>query len=365
MRRFLAFLRALFLMTLRNRQALVWSFLFPILIMGFMGFVGSGASPIRVAVVGPAGPVRSMLAAALGKAPGVHLEKFSGGAAAARKSIHADHLDAAILLSPALDQRLAASLQGGPPAAVPVLYASSNYIEAQITRGVLAGILQATALAATHRHLPFYARTVAVGARRLTYLDFVVPGVVGMMIMNSALFAITGILTRWRERGILRRLRATGISPGMILSSLIINQAAIALVGVVLLLAVAMSVFHVHLAIDVPVLLPLSLLGIGAFLAVGLLLSGFAKTSEAVAPLTNLVTLPMMFLSGVFFPVSGLPDGLRQVVSLLPLTYLVDGLRGSMLGTAAAAAIRTDIWALLVWIAVAAIAASRSFRWEQ
>lgn len=84
-----------------------------------------------------------------------------------------------------------------------------------------------------------------------------------------------------------------------------------------------------------------------------------------MAPVTNVVTLPMIFLSGVWFPVSGLPSGLRQIVSLLPLTYLVDGLRRSMLQTGAAAATRTDIAALAVWVLVAGLAATRTFRWEQ
>ncbi|EQD55984.1 membrane protein containing ABC-2 type transporter domain protein [mine drainage metagenome] len=126
-----------------------------------------------------------------------------------------------------------------------------------------------------------------------------------------------------------------------------------------------MAVFHVNLFLNASILVPLCVLGIGAFLAIGLLLSGLAKDSESVGPLTNVVTLPMMFLSGVFFPVSGLPGGLRQVVSLLPLTYLVNGLRGSMLQTGTMVSQRTDILALLVWVLIASFAASRVFRWEQ
>lgn len=365
MKPFTAFLRALFQMTLRNRQALFWTFFFPVLIMAFMGFVGKSQAPLNVAVVGPAGPARTMLVKILSKSGGVHLVKAPGDAAAVRGDIRRGNLDAAVILTAPLEKDLLTALGGGPPVPLPVLYASSNYIQAQITRGAISGILEAGALGASGRYPPFYADTRAVGAQRLTYLDFITPGVVGMMIMNSALFAITGMLTRWRERGILRRLRATGISPLAILTGMIINQASVAIVSVAILIAIAIFVFKVHLFLDAASLLPISVAGIGAFLAIGLVLAGFAKTSESVAPLTNIVTLPMMFLSGIWFPVSGLPDGLRQIVSVLPLTYLVNGLRSSLLQTGTIVAQRSDVLALLVWVVVAGIVASRTFRWEQ
>lgn len=363
MKPFLALLRAIFHMSLRNRQALLWSFLFPALLMLFMSFLGDETTKIKVDLVGPVTGPTAVLAQAVRRSPGFTMGKASS-ISSARGSLHRGKLDAALIFSPTFNRTLIKALGGGPPAQLTVLYANSNYIQAQITRAATFGLVQSAAIQLSGRPLPVEAKAVAVGAKSISYLQFVVPGLIGIMIMNSALFTMTSLLSRWRERKILKRLRATTLSPSAIVLSLVLNQLIIGLISVVILVALAEGAFHVRLQIHPSALLPLVLLGLGAFLSLGILLSSLIRDSDSVAPLVNLISLPMLFLSGVWFPVSTLPPGLRNAVNLLPLTYLVHGLRVSLLGTAILTPWNPDTAALAVWSALLVLATAKVFRWE-
>lgn len=363
MKSFLALVNAIFHMSLRNRQALLWSFLFPALLMLFMSFLNDTTSKIKVDLVGPATGPAAVLAQTVRHSPGFTTGK-AVSISAARGSLHRGKVDAALIFSPAFNRALTKALAGGPPAELTVLYANSNYIQAQITRAATSSLVQAAAIRLSGHPLPLRARTVAVGAKSITYLQFVVPGLIGIMIMNSALFAITSLVTRWRERRILKRLKATSLRPSAIIFSLVLNQLLLGFLGVIILVALAIYAFHVHLSVYPATQVPLAGLGLGTFLALGLFLSGVSRDSDSVTSLVNLISLPMLFLSGIWFPVSTLPSGLRAVVNLLPLTYLVHGLRASMLGASPPGPWNSDVQALAVWTVLAVLAAGRSWRWE-
>jgi ABC-2 type transport system permease protein len=109
----------------------------------------------------------------------------------------------------------------------------------------------------------------------------------------------------------------------------------------------------------------LLVLGVGTFLALGLAIGGMAKSQEAVMPMINVVAFPMMFLSGVFFPVSSLPGTLHTIVNFLPLTFLASGLRSTMNGGVVwNHALMTDALGLLAWMVLSVAVAVRTWRWE-
>ena len=104
--------------------------------------------------------------------------------------------------------------------------------------------------------------------------------------------------------------------------------------------------------------------GAGIFIAFGFAIAGYAKSEDAVPALANIVVLPMMFLSGVFFPRTSMPDWLHRVSDLLPLTYLSEGIRSIANDGASLWTIRTDLIGITVWLAIAVFLATRLFRWE-
>jgi len=133
---------------------------------------------------------------------------------------------------------------------------------------------------------------------------------------------------------------------------------------VVVLLAVGLLAFRIHFVGNILYLLIVGLLGGAIFLAIGLAISGYAKSEETAAPLANIISLPLMFLSGVFFARSNMPDWLQSITQYSPLTYVADALRSISTDGASLWAVRSDLIGIFVWLAVAAALAIRLFKWE-
>lgn len=198
----------------------------------------------------------------------------------------------------------------------------------------------------------------------VTYLEFALPGLIGVMIMNASLAAIGMGLTNWRDKGILKRLRATPLTPAALLGGLVANQVLTGVVSVALMLLLAVSAFGARVHLNLGPLTALVLAGLVVFLALGFLLSGLARRPESVPPLINLIALPMMLLAGVFFPMDGLPDWVQVAAGALPLTFLVHGLRDVMSAGAGWSEIAGELAGLGVWATATVVAATRTFRWD-
>jgi ABC-2 type transport system permease protein len=187
---------------------------------------------------------------------------------------------------------------------------------------------------------------------------------VAFSIMTSSVIGVSSRMVGYREQRILKRLRATPLAPLEFVGSNVISQLVVVLVQVVVLTALATTVFGVHIAGNMVTAIILALIGGLAFLTIGFALSGLARTVEAASALANVVTMPMMFLSGVYFPVSSAPAWLKPIIGILPLTYLANGLRDVMLHGKALSDITIDLVALLITAAIGFTVAARTFRWE-
>jgi ABC-2 type transport system permease protein len=202
-----------------------------------------------------------------------------------------------------------------------------------------------------------------VAGRNLGYIDFLVPGILGLTIMQLGIFSVAFGFVQLKTTGTLRRLFATPTSPSYFLSAQVGSRLVIALIQVLILLGVGIW-FGVQLAGSVFVVLALSIIGSVVFLAMGFGIAGWAKNENQAAPVANLISLPMMFLSGSFFPREAMPEFLQQVTRFLPLTYLNDALRAVINDGAGLDVIGTDIIGLAVWGVISFVIATRLFKWE-
>jgi ABC-2 type transport system permease protein len=202
-----------------------------------------------------------------------------------------------------------------------------------------------------------------VAGRDLGYIDFLVPGILGLTIMQLGLFSVAFGFVQLKTTGTLRRLFATPTSPSYFLSAQVSSRLIITLVQVLILLGVGL-LFGVQLVGSVIVVLALSILGGVVFLAMGYGVAGWAKNENQAAPVANLISLPMMFLSGSFFPREAMPEFLQQVTRFLPLTYLNDALRDVINDGAGLDVIGTDVIGLVVWGVISFVIATRLFKWE-
>jgi ABC-2 type transport system permease protein len=202
-----------------------------------------------------------------------------------------------------------------------------------------------------------------VEGRDLGYIDFLVPGILGLTIMQLGIFSVAFGFVQLKTTGTLRRLFATPTSPNYFLGAQVSSRLIIAIIQVLILLAVGLA-FGLQMIGSLLVVLVLTVVGSVVFLAMGFGIAGWAKNENQAAPVANLVALPMMFLSGSFFPREAMPEFLQEVTKFLPLTYLNDALRAVINDGAGLSVIGPDLIGLGIWAIISFVIATRLFKWE-
>ena len=202
---------------------------------------------------------------------------------------------------------------------------------------------------------------VAPGSR---YIDWLIPGLLGMNIMGTSLWSIGFSVVVARSRKLLKRLMATPMPRAQYLASHLLARLAFLVLEAAALLVFAWLVFGVASAGSLALVAGLVLLGALAFSGLGLLISTRSTTIEGVSGWMNVVMLPMWLLSGVFFASSNFPEVVQPFIKLLPLTALVDALRAVMLEGHGVAAILREVATLAVVTVVSFGLSLKLFRWR-
>ncbi|MEK7285045.1 MAG: ABC transporter permease, partial [Chloroflexota bacterium] len=204
----------------------------------------------------------------------------------------------------------------------------------------------------------------AISGVRLRYVDFLVPGILGLNVMQIGVFSVAFGLVIQKQRGVLRRLMATPLDPKRFLAAHTLMRLVLAAAQVAILLLVAFLLFRVVIVGSLLDLFAVALIGAVPFLMQGFALAGWAKTDNQAAPLANLITLPQFFLSGVFFPKEAAPEAIRPLTNLLPLTLFNDALREISTQGSSFWDVRMQVAGLVVWTAIGFILAVRLLRFE-
>ena len=195
------------------------------------------------------------------------------------------------------------------------------------------------------------------------YVDFLVPGLIGMGVMGGGLWGLGFVVVDMRLRKLLKRFLATPMRKTDFLLSLMISRFAFLIPEVVVLLLFAYYAFDVRIVGRLWEVVAVILIGAVAFSGLGLLIASRAKTIEAVSGLMNLVMVPMWTMCGIFFSADRLPDAIKPVVKLLPMTLLLDALRPIMLEGASITQHWFEVGMLILWTVVTFTIALKIFRW--
>lgn len=196
------------------------------------------------------------------------------------------------------------------------------------------------------------------------YIDFLVPGLLGMSLMGGGLWGVGFVIVDMRIRKLLKRFLATPMKRGHFLAAIMVSRLCFMVPEVLILLLFAWLAFGVVIRGSVAAVVILILLGAFTFAGIGLLVASRARTLETVSGLMNLVMLPMWVLSGIFFSSERFPDVAQPAIKLLPLTPLIDALRSVMLEGEPLSAQATRLVILLTWGVVTFALALRWFRWN-
>lgn len=217
---------------------------------------------------------------------------------------------------------------------------------------------------AAGRRDPVAARDHTVTQPGSRYIDFLIPGLLGMNLMGGGLWGIGFVIVDMRVRKLLKRLVATPMRRSDFLLAMMASRIVFMLPEVALLLLAGRLLFQVQVHGSFVAVLALALLGAVAFAGLGLLVACRAQKIETVSGLMNVVMLPMWLLSGIFFSSERFPAVFQPAIRLLPLTMLNDALRAVILEGASLGSQTIRIGGLVLWGAVSFVLALRWFRWS-
>jgi ABC-2 type transport system permease protein len=325
-------------LTLREPEAIFWIFVFPILLAIGLGI----AFRNRPADVLPVGATTDQLTQALAADKGLRATEMDESA-----GVHALAVGTIVLLA---EQR-----------GDGVVYRYDNTNPDARTARMIAD--RAIEVAAGRKDV-VTAENDLVHETGSRYIDFVVPGLLGMNLMGSAMWGLGFSIVDGRQKKLLKRMVASPMPRWQYLAGYLLSRLVMLAVEVVVFLGFAKLVFGVPFRGPLWQLALLCILISLVFSALGLLTASRAKTMEAVSGLMNLVMLPMWILSGVFFSASRFPVIIQPLVRALPLTAAIDAIRGNMLQGVELGQLTMQMGILLAWFAVPFAVSLRIFRWK-
>ncbi len=327
-----------FKLVLREPEAIFWIFVFPILLAVGLGI----AFRNRPADVLPVGATTAQLTQALAVDHGL-------------KATEMDEEEGAHELATGNILLLAVERPGG----VEYRYDDTNP-DARNARLLADRAIQTAA----GRHDAVAAQNQLVHEVGSRYIDFVVPGLLGMNLMGSAMWGLGFAIVDGRQKKLLKRMVASPMPKWQYLAGFLLSRLVLLVIEVVVFLGFARVVFGVPFRGPLWELGLLCVLTSLVFSALGLLVASRAQTMEGASGLMNLVMLPMWILSGVFFSASRFPNVIQPFVKALPLTAAIDAMRGNMLQGTELVQMTAQIGILLAWCCVPFAVSLRIFRWR-
>jgi ABC-type multidrug transport system permease subunit len=325
----------------REPEALFWAFVFPVVMSVVMAvaFPGSGSRPALIGIAPGAGAAG--VRAALAAQPGITLRDVAPGAE--ERALREGEVHLIVV-----------------PTMPPTYRFDPEREESRTARLLVDDALKRSA----GRTDPWTAREEPQQIPGSRYIDWLIPGLVGLGIMSSSMWGIGFSVAQSRMRKVLKLLVATPMRRRHYLGAQML--ARLAFLGPEVGIPVAFGVYVLSMPMrgSLGALVVVSVLGALAFGALGLFVASRARTFEAISGLMNVSMLPMWLLSGVFFSAANFPPSVQPVIQSLPLTALNDALRAVILEAATLRTVQAELWTLVAWGIGSFAVALRIFRWR-
>ena len=349
----------------RNRQMLFWSIAFPIFLMVMMGSFlgqGNGISLQGVLIDEDGSPAAATVKERLLATDALMLSEATDADDALAQLKSGD--TSFVIVLPA---GLGEVLDAGPsanPVSVQLYTDETQLTVSELARTTITYIIDEVSKARTGYEPILTVQSEGVQSLELSYIDFLVPGIVAMMIMTTNLNGVAGQISSWRERGILRRMQSTPLHASSFIAAQITARLLLNGLQAVIVVLIAQFIFGTQVNGSWLLLLAFVIAGTLAFMSIGFIIAGVAKTPESAGPISGFVSFPLLFLGGVFFPIQNMPEFLQPIVKLLPIAHLSTALRQVMNVGASLTDVAFEAALLGGWLIVAFIAASLTFKWE-
>jgi ABC-2 type transport system permease protein len=347
-------------MFLRNRQALFFSLIMPLMILfifGSMDFGANGKISLGLVTHSPNLATTELLAKVRDfKTFNLHEGSLDSQLAELKNGNRAIVLDVPdnLITFPA-------------PATPPELTVYTNESRSQDAATALSIVDQFADKATLFvNHVPplFTLNKKSISVHNFRYIEFLLPGIIAMAIMQMSVFSVAFVFAQYREKGILKRLLATPMRPYQFVTANILTRLCMSVAQAALFIALGVGYFHVPIYGSYPLLALTIILGALAFLGLGFTISGIAKTVESVPVFANILVFPMLFLGSVFFPDSSMPTWMRPFANNLPLTFFAKSLRAIMANGDSFSQLHHQLLGLTIWALLLVTLATLTFKFQ-
>ncbi|MCI0437519.1 MAG: ABC transporter permease [Chloroflexi bacterium] len=347
-------------MIVRNRQALFWALAFPIIFLVVFGlFIQDEPSTTTIGVIDYAqDDVSQRLLDSLRQVESFELENRDDEAAS-REEVRDGDLGYLLIIP----QGFAAAVAQNPPATVMLVFDDTTP-----TGGVVARVIQRfldqmnLELAGASNRVQLSMEGIL--SAEVGYLDFVLPGIAVWGVMSFSIIGMATTLASYREKKILKRIRATPLNVRTFFAAQVIAYLLLALVQAGTILGLGALMFDVSIGGNFLYIGLIVLIGNIVFLNLGFIVGAASKSVQAASGLGNAVVLPLLFFSGVFFPTNSLPVFLQKLVEFLPLAPMLEALRGIALESEPFWSFPLELAIVAAWIAITSLAAIRLFKFR-
>jgi ABC-type multidrug transport system permease subunit len=331
---------------LREPEAVFWTFLFPVLMAAGLGlaFRSRPAEVTRIAVLASA-PGAAALQSRLEDAPGLEVQVLDDSAAT--RALRTGRIALVVVPASESGDRVTYRYDETRPEGVLARRVADDAVQRSAGRADPVAVEED--------------RVREAGSR---YIDFVVPGLLGMSLLGSGVWGTGFPIVDARRKRLLKRLTATPMPRSAFLASFLFSRLGILVLEAGALLLFARLVFGIPLRGSLLVLVLICLLGALAFGALGLLVAARPRTIEGASGVMNLAMVPMWVLSGIFFSASRFPEAVQPLIQALPLTAVNDALRANMIEGATLAQIAPELGIVAAWLVVCFGIALKIFRWQ-
>lgn len=349
----------------RDKTAIFFTIAFPLIFLLIFGgiFGGNGKSvSFNVALINQShSQFASKFATELKNSQTFKIKSTSSSDA--QTQLQHSQIDAELILPP--DFGFVKPGQNYPSGQIVVRYDQNNaqaaHTAVSLLDGTFAGI---NAKLTGAPRLPFTVKSEKSNQSSLTQFDYTFSGLLGFSIIGLGIFGPTSVFPELKKQGVLRRLHASPLKVWQYFVSNVLSQSVIGLISVAIMLIVAIAVFHLKMTGNYFDLAVIVVLGIWEIFGIGLAIGGWAKNQNQAAPLANLVVFPLMFLTGVFFPIYLMPQWLQNIASYLPLTPVINSMRMIITEHATLFTLGPELALIVGWGVIIYLIAFRVFRWE-
>ena len=346
---------------LRNRTGFFFALIFPIILILIFGAIFSGGSsgPITVyAQNADQGPLGNIFLHAMNSTNATSVVLLIAGNQSLTNYLQSHSGSIGLYIPP----EFSSNFQSGSKVNVTV-YSNPSDTSGQIVTSVAQSVINAFNLRRVNGTEVLGLSSQNVVSKSYSYIDFLIPGLIGFSILTSPMFSMVNISSEYKKSKFFKQLSLTPLTKGEWLVSKVLWYIAISVISFVLMYAFGTAAFHAHVGLSAAII-PFLIIGPLFFVSLGMLVGTVTKSVESAGVVGNIITFPMMFLSGTFFPISLMPSYLQAFAHVLPLFYLIEGLNDVMVYSNFSQAL-FDIAVLAVISAIVFALAVRFFKWRE